>query len=154
MREFVLLMRQLLCGGGGMQYPDKLRTALAEHSDTYATGAMLKAHIILGPLSPACMCQKSNCACQAALPTHMPCCCAGKTGDVNDFLTLMLTKIVREPALRTATATSFGFTLSYSCTKEGCANAFQDSSGSPNIVIENHKSLHTMCNMVGGFLAL
>ena len=43
MREFVLLMRQLLCGGGGMEYPDKLRTALAEHSDTYATGATLKA---------------------------------------------------------------------------------------------------------------
>jgi hypothetical protein len=39
-RDFVLLMRLLLCGGGGMEYPDKLRTALAEHSDTYATAAL------------------------------------------------------------------------------------------------------------------
>lgn len=62
----------------------------------------------------------------------------------------MLSKIVREPALRNATATSFGFTLTYSCSKERCANTFRDPSGSLNIVIENNKSLHTMCNMVGG----
>ena len=61
----------------------------------------------------------------------------------------MLSKIVREPALRTATATSFGFTLSYSCSKERCTNACRDPSESLNIVIENNKSLHTMCNMVG-----
>ena len=52
-REFVLLMRQLLRGGGGAEYPDKLRTVLAEHSDAYATGATLRAHFTLGPLSPA-----------------------------------------------------------------------------------------------------